>query len=248
MPEYWKLVNQVIHDADVLLLLLDARLVEDTRNEEIEHKVKLAQKPLIYTITKCDLVPREQLEHYKKELNPCAIVSAREHLGTTRLRDRILMEAKKLKLDRKIVRIGVLGYPNVGKSSLINSMKGKHSAPTSIMSGFTKSVQEIRADNRLVFLDTPGVIPYREREWIKHALIGTIDFTKARDPEMAIIGLIQKFPGKVESYYHVSPHEDIDDTIEEVAKKKNILKKGGLPDVVRVARMILKDWQKGLIK
>jgi ribosome biogenesis GTPase A len=247
MANYWKLVNDVIFQSDVLLLLLDARLVEETRNDEIEHKVKLRNKPLIYVITKCDLIPKEQLEHYKKELNPCVIVSSIKHFGTTMLRDRILIEAKRAGITDRLVKVGVLGYPNVGKSSLINSMKGRHVASTSIQSGHTRSVQEIRSDNRIMFWDTPGVIPYREKDRVKHALIGTIDFTKARDPEMAIIGLMAKFPKRIELFYGVDEKEDKDETIEEIAVKRNVLKKGGKPDSVRMARLILKDWQKGLI-
>jgi len=247
MANYWKLVNDVIHGSDILLLLLDARLVDETRNSEIEDKIRLENKILIYVITKCDLVPMEQLEKYKKELRPCVIISATQHLGTTILRDRILIEATRAKLDKKMVVVGVLGYPNVGKSSLINAMKGKHVAATSILSGFTKSVQLVRADNRMMFLDTPGVIPYQEKDRIKHTLIGTIDFTKSKDPELAVIELILKFPGRIEIFYGIEPNEDKEQTVEDIAFKKHMLKKGGNPDIVRTARMILKDWQKGLI-
>ena len=246
MKNFWRMVNKVIRDADVLLLLLDARLVDDTRNQEIENKVKALGKPLIYVITKCDLVPKELLEKYRKVLKPCVIVSSKMHFGTTILRDRIFIEAKRAKAGKNI-RVGVLGYPNIGKSSLINAMKGRHSAATSIVSGFTKAVQEIRGDNRIMFLDTPGVIPYQEKDRVKHTLIGTIDFNKSKDPEMAVIGLMTKFPGKIESFYGVLVQEDEDQTIEEIALKRNMLIKGGKPDIVRTARMILKDWQKGLI-
>ena len=72
---------------------------------------------------------KEKAEAYKKILTPCAFISATEHLGTAKLREKIQIEAKKLGKDK--VKVGVLGYPNVGKSSLINAIKGKHSAPTS---------------------------------------------------------------------------------------------------------------------
>jgi hypothetical protein len=244
MKNYWRMVNKVIRYADVLLLLLDARLVEDTRNLEIENKVK--DTPLIYVITKCDLVSKKLLEKYKKELKPCVIVSSKMHFGTTLLRDSILIEAKRVKI-KKNIKVGVLGYPNVGKSSLINAMKGRHAAATSIVSGFTKGVQEIRGDNRIMFLDTPGVIPYKEKDMMKHTRIGSIDFNKSKDSEMAVIGLMTKFQGKIESYYGVDILEDEEQTIEEIAIKKKMLRKGGIPDLARTSRMILKDWQKGLI-
>jgi len=248
MANYWKIVNNVIIDADVLLLLLDARLVSETRNREIEYHIKKANKPLIYVITKCDLVDKDISEKHKKSLNPSVFISAKEHHGMTLLRKRILIEAKKKYPGKKTVIVGVLGYPNVGKSSLINALKGKKSASTSILSGHTRALQKVRADNRIVLLDTPGVIPFREKHRFKHALIGTIDFAKAKDPDLIIMQLIERFPGKIGSYYGIKENEDPEETIIEISKKRNILKKGAKPDVIRASRMILKDWQTGLIK
>ena len=91
MANFWQLVNKVIREADVLLLLLDARLVEKTRNMEIEDKVRKAGKVLIYVITKSDLVDKQDVEKYKKTLKPCVFVSAVKHHGTTILRERILI-------------------------------------------------------------------------------------------------------------------------------------------------------------
>lgn len=246
MANFWKIVNKVISDADILLLLLDSRLVEETVNEEVIEHVKKANKVLIYVMTKCDLVEKEFIEKYKKRFNPSVFVSAKEHLGTTMLRNRILIEGKKLGL--KDVKVGVLGYPNVGKSSLINSMAGRNAAPASNTSGFTKGVQKIKSDNRILFLDTPGVIPYREKDPSKHAAIGTIDFNKVKNPDLIVVDLMEKFPKKIESYYKVKVKEDKEETIEEIAITKNLIRRGNNPDIERTARMILKDWQNGLIK
>ncbi len=248
MKNFWKIVNDVINDADILLMILDARLIDETRNNEIETKVLKSGKPLIYVLTKCDLVDKNFVEKYKKILIPSVFVSATEHLGTTKLRDRILIEAKRAYYEKKCVTVGVLGYPNVGKSSLINAMKGKHAAGTSITSGYTKGIQKVRIDKRIMLLDTPGVIPYKEHARLKHQLIGTIDFAKARQPDLAVIALMERFPGRIETFYGVKENEDVDEVIESIAKKRNILKKGGGPDADRMARMILKDWQKGIIK
>lgn len=246
MVSFWKIVNKVISDADILLLLLDSRLIDETINKEIIEHVKKADKPLIYVMTKCDLVSKDIIEGYKKKFNPSVFVSAKEHFGTTILRDRILIEAKRIGLTK--VRVGVLGYPNVGKSSLINSMAGRGAAPTSNVSGFTKGVQKVKSDNRILFLDTPGVIPYKEKDDVKHAFIGTIDFNKAKDPDLIVIELMEKFTGKIEAFYEVEVMENKEETIEEIAVKKNLVRKGNEPDIERVSRMILKDWQNGLIK
>ena len=246
MPQFWKVVNDVIKDADVLLLLLDARLIQETMNAEIENKVRKAGKPLIYVITKSDLADKNVIEKWKRQIKPCVFVSAKEYYGLKMLRNRILIEGKRNLVDK--VTVGVLGYPNVGKSSLINAMRGRKSAPTSILSGYTKGLQKIKSDNRITFLDTPGVIPYQEKDEVKHSLIGTIDFTKTREPDMIVMGLMEKFPGKIEAFYGVAEDVDPELTIEHITMKNNVLKKGGKLDIMRMSRMILKDWQKGVIK
>lgn len=246
MANYWYVVKEVIKDADILLLVLDARLINETRNYEIEEKVRLNDKPIIYVISKCDLVDKTFLEKKKKELSPCVFISAREHQGTAILRERILIEARKAYPDKNMVTVGVLGYPNVGKSSLINAMKGKKAARTSILSGYTKGVQKIRS-SRITFLDTPGVIPYMEKDYLKHAFIGTIDFTKAKEPDLIAMELMLAFPGQIEAFYGVEVKEDKEETLEEIAMDKKVLKKGGIADIDRASRMILKDWQKGII-
>jgi hypothetical protein len=157
MVNFWVSVNKVIEKADILLLVLDARFVEESRNSEIEKKV--GKKPLIYVITKCDLVDKKIVEKYKNKLKQCIFVSSTEYHGIKMLKEKLLIEAKRDFKDKERVYVGVLGYPNVGKSSLINAINGRSAASTSITSGHTKGAQMIRS-GKIMFLDTPGVIPY----------------------------------------------------------------------------------------
>lgn len=246
MANFWYLVNSVINDADIILLVLDSRLIDETRNSEIESKVRRLGKPLIYVMTKCDLVEKDELEEKKKELKTAVFISAKEHFGTTILRERIIIEAKRIGIKDKIT-VGVLGYPNVGKSSVINAMKGKKSAPSGNVAGVTKGLQKIKADNTLMFIDTPGVIPYQEKEYLKHQLTGTIDFNHAKDPDLAVFELMRRYPGRIEKFYDVSESEDGEETLENIAIRRKMLVRGGEPDIIRMARVILKDWQKGVI-
>lgn len=248
MANFWKMVNKVIRESDVLLLLLDPRFTEETRNQEIEDKIHKLDKPLIYVVTKCDIVGKEQAELQARKFKPAVFVSSKEHFGTTLLRNAIFREAKIAKIPFPCLKVGVLGYPNVGKSSLINSMVGRGSAPTSSTSGFTKGVQKIRSDKRIMFIDTPGVLPYLEKDEEVHTCIGTIDFNKSKDPDLAVLSLMEKFPKVIESYYDIKVNEDHEETLEEIAIKRNMIKKGNKPDVVRMARLILKAWQTGKIK
>ena len=244
---FWDLVNKVISDSDILLMVLDSRMIDGTRNMEIEDKVVRFGKPLIYVMNKCDLVDKHYIEKIRKNTPNSIFISAKEHLGTKMLRERIMIAASKLKL--KEVRVGVLGYPNVGKSSLINALNGKRSTPTSSVSGYTKAVQKVNVGGGIMLIDTPGVIPYMENAVnAKHSFIGTIDHIKEKDPDVVAMQLMNEFPGLLEKFYDVEINEDKDDTLEAIARKFNMVEKGNSPDIFRAARKILYDWQTGKIK
>jgi ribosome biogenesis GTPase A len=243
MANYWRIVNNVIKEADILLEVIDARLVEESRNKEIEDKVNAAKKTLIYVINKCDLVEKSKLEKYKRELRPCVFMSATEHLGTGFLRRAIMRYAPKDKF-----KVGVLGYPNTGKSSIINALKGKSSASTAPISGHTRGVQLIKVSKNMYLVDTPGVFPYKEKDEKKHAMIAAKTFTNLKDPEASAMELIETFPKQIEKHYQVKHREDPEEVLEQIALKLNRLRKKGLPDTDAAARIVIKDWQEGRIK
>lgn len=245
MRTFWNMVNNVISDADILLIVLDSRMAQETRNLEIEKKVAASGKPLIYVLNKCDLVDKHILEQYKRVIPNSVFISAKFHLGTTKLREKILMTASRLKLESK-VRVGVLGYPNVGKSSLINALKGKSATKTSSISGFTKHIQKVRT-SKIILLDTPGVIPYKEQDRLKHNIIGTLDHNKEKNPDIVAVNLMETFPRVIEKYYNVYVSDDKEKTLEDIAIKRNMIIKGSKPDIKRAAKMIMNDWQTGKI-
>ncbi|MFP4568133.1 MAG: GTPase [Candidatus Woesearchaeota archaeon] len=248
MVNFWDVVNKVIKEADILLLVMDSRLTTETRNIEVEDKIKKTKKPYLYVLTKCDLITQEESEKIKKTIKPSIFVSATQYHGLKMLREKIIILGKQNYTEKEKYTVGVLGYPNVGKSSLINAINGRRAAGVSSISGFTKGVQRIKADNKIVFLDTPGVVPYSEKTIEKHTIIGTTDYNKTKDPDLTVIKLFDVFPGKIEQYYDIDEHIDAEEKIELIAKKLNILKTGGKPDTYRVSRKILKDWQEGTIK
>ena len=244
MPKnFWKTVNKVIEQADIILEVVDARDVDGTRNKEIEDKVKKKGKVLISVLNKCDLADKRDLEKIKKRLKKCVFVSCKEYHGFKMLKEAIMIEANGLKIDKP--RVGVLGYPNMGKSSVINALKGSKAARTSAESGYTKGKQFIAARS-IKLIDTPGVIPYKEKGELKYALMGIT--TKVKDADLVVMQFMEEQEGVLEKYYNVDVEKDKEGTLEKITLKLNFLKKGGLPDIKRGAEAILKDLQRGKIK
>ena len=247
---FWMQVKEVIHRADILLEVLDARLPDETRNLELERKITEIGKKVIFVLNKADLVPQELLEKEKKRLQkifPTIFVSSRLHQGTKMLRDEIM---KNVKIDKQI-KVGVLGYPNVGKSSIINVLKGKRSAPTSSFSGYTKGLRDVRITNKITLVDTPGVIPFMERDEFKHALIGTKNVQQIKDPENIAIEMMHYIETKginVAKFYNSKKGSDELETLENIAISQNKLLKRGIADTEKMAKIIIKDWQEGKIR
>jgi ribosome biogenesis GTPase A len=245
MSSYYQVAQKVAQQADLILLVVDARQGIATDNPLV-HELARGKK-LLYVINKIDLVDERVWKALKRELKPCVAVSAKDHLGTMMLLRRINEIAR-----GEDVVVGVLGYPNTGKSSLINALKGKGSTSTSPQAGHTKAVQKIRVSEKVVLLDAPGIIPRDDRDDKElhetHAFLGTVDVHKLKEPDIALARLMQEYPGMVERFFAVPVSDDYDATIEAIALKKNLVLPGGAPDVVRASRAILRDFQTGKIK
>ena len=255
-PKFPELVKEIIKISDIVLEILDARFIEETRNKELEKLIKKQGKQLIYVLNKADLIDiKTKLpEIHALKLSPYLLVSCRERKGVAKLRDKIKIEVKKLNLDYKRAQIGIIGYPNTGKSSLINVLTGKASAKTGAQAGFTRGMQKIRLAKDILMLDTPGVIPESEyshtaKEAIQtQAKISARTLDTIRDPEIVVSGLLKDYSKQIEEHYQIEAKGDIEVLMEKLGRKKNFLKKGNLVDEDRTLRIIIKDWQEGKIK
>lgn len=243
----WRRLKNAVKDADVIVEVLDPRDPPAFRLREFEDEMVKMGKSVILVINKSDLVPRGIVERWKKILSkdfPTIYISARKRLGTGELRRLILRSAKGKK---KIINVAVVGYPNVGKSTIINILKGAHSAPTGAKPGLTRHVQIIRR-GRLRILDTPGVFPIEDE--INLIYKGAIRIDKLDDPihycEKLLKYILEIDEDSIKKTYGIEEKEPIK-IIESLALLRRKLKKGGVLDIETAARIILKDWQDGKI-
>jgi ribosome biogenesis GTPase A len=253
-----KVVGGMIKICDVVLEVLDARYIDETRNKEVEENIKEQRKKLIFVINKCDLVEVDKLkeEAERKKLFPHVIISCKSGIGKGGLIERIKIEAKRALSEKKfeIAHVGILGYPNTGKSSLINFLTGRNATTTSSTAGFTKGMKKIRLSSGVLLLDTPGIIPSKEdtkydREVLeKHAKIDVEPYDRVKEPEFVVDRIIKQNPEKLEKFYGVEADGDSEILIDELGKRKKLFAKGGVVDSDRTARAIIKDWQDGKIK
>lgn len=243
---YWGLINTVLEEADIIIQVLDARFPKETRNPELEEKIAKTKKKMIFAINKTDLVSEEYRNKLEKMFKGTRFVlmTVKEHHGAQALRNEI-----KAASGGKVVTVGVCGYPNTGKSSVINALKGSHAASTSPKSGFTRSVQKIKIAGGNYVIDTPGVIQYKEDDETALALISAISKEHIKDPEVVAMKIIRMFldanPDLFSKFYDVDLSSDDEvDILDEIAKKTRLLK-GGKGDPVSAGRKIIADWQEG---
>lgn len=247
-------VKEIIRISDIVLEILDARYITESRIMELEELVKEHEKMLIHVVTKIDLVDMNVLrekEEVKSLSNP-VFISCITKQGIKNLRERIHILAKRFK-EKAQMHIGVIGYPNTGKSSVISILARRAAAPVSSQSGFTKSMSKIRFAKGIQLLDGPGVIPSKEnlfgdQDLKKHALLGIHVPESVRNPDLIVYELMKLNPGKFEKFYNADAEGDVEKLLQILGERWIILKKKGEVNSDMVARRVLKDWHAGKIK
>lgn len=265
--KYPQVAKNIVDTSDIILQVLDARFIEETRNLALEEEIEKQGKKIIYVLNKGDLIGRKSLDKIKGKIYPYVLVSCINKTGIKALRQLIKRLAKTVEkrerreiLKDKVVqgedhrlKVGVIGYPNAGKSSLLNILAGKAAAGVGADAGFTRNVQKIRLSDDIILVDAPGVIPeshysLTDKEKIaNHTLAGGKSYTQIKEPDMVVMQLFKKHKEALQKFYN-SEAEDSDDLIEHVGNERGLLKKGGLVNEDSAARSILKDWQFGKIK
>lgn len=250
--KYPDIVLKLLDTSDVIIEVLDARYPEETRNREIEEMILKRKKRLIFALNKSDLINKDKFV-VPKDMRPFVFISCKKRAGSRVLRDLIKREVRYRgeKFDR--AQVGVIGYPNTGKSSLINFLIGKSSAKTAYEAGFTKGLQKLKLSSKILLMDTPGVIPnkkYSHTDPLKishHVIVGARNYDKVKNPEFVVSELIKTHSKPISDYYKIDFKDDTEILLEQLGKKRNFLLKGGIADEDRTARSILRDWQEGKI-
>ncbi|MGK0209367.1 MAG: ribosome biogenesis GTPase A [Patescibacteria group bacterium] len=245
---YWGVVNNNIKNADVVLLVMDARLPEETQNSEVEKKVDSMGKDLRFIFNKSDLISEKDKEKLRKSYPDAFFVSAKKQGSLTNIIN-ILEELGK---DReKSLRVAIIGYPNVGKSSLLNILAPMARVKVSSVSGTTKKTEWVRS-GELRFMDTPGVIPSTDSK-VQIGITASKDPHKIPNPEKVAYRVIRTIRRKDDNILkrHFGVEFDSEDrdyeVFEKIGKHKKFLIKGGEVDDHRTAVKIIDDWQKGKI-
>lgn len=244
--KYWRITKHVIRQCQVVLEVLDARDAWGTKNYSVEKNC--GRSKLILVVTKSDLVSKQKFSEILEKFRGYDIVF---FSSRTRYGKEALMRMIRAKTPRRPIKVGVVGYPNVGKSSLINQLKGRRSAAVANVPGKTKNVQWLRIAEDIVLLDTPGVIPRSERSQ-SLLLKAAIAVDHLSDPEGNAAKIIDVFIERgnlkaISQLYEVNLEgcENSFEIIERVAKRKNLLLKGGEFNTFEAAKQILRDYQNG---
>ena len=253
---YWQVIDKIINECDVILEVLDARMPDLSRNAEIEKKVFDAGKRLVFVMNKSDLVSKDVLDEERKilrKISECVYVSSKDDYDLKKLKALIFKDFSKVKDEFGKLRIGVVGYPNTGKSSLVNALIRKHSAKVSHRAGTTHGVQWMSFGDNALLMDSPGVIPLSNKDPVREGLLGAKDPERTVNPELVAMKLIEIFilknPNALKEFFGIEfLGDNPDSVIDAVALKNNYLKKGGLPDRYRAIIFILRSWTRGDLK
>lgn len=253
MQEDMKLIDLVIE-------LVDARIPLSSRNPDIDELGK--QKARLILMNKADLASEEQTaawaEYFRKKGWFVVKLDARSRTGMKTISS-VIMEAcrEKTERDRKRgiknrpIRAMVVGIPNVGKSTFINTYAGKACARTGNKPGVTKGKQWIKLNKNVELLDTPGILwPKFEDQQVGLllALIGSIkdEILNIDELSLELIGILKEnYPGVLAARYGVEEDRNSPELLMQIAENRNCVKKGNEPDYSKAAALVIDEFRSG---
>ena len=246
---------------DLVIEIVDARIPISSRNPDIDELGK--NKSRIVLLNKADLsdplINNEWRDYFEKKGIICLEIDSRNRSGFNKIQNMVAIACKdKIERDRKRgilnrpVRAMVVGIPNVGKSTFINSYAGKACAKTGNKPGVTKGKQWIKLNKQLELLDTPGILWPKfddPHTGLKLAYIGSINDDILVMEELAdnfIKHISKSYPNAIKISYNVEDdYINSIELIEKIAIRRGCLLKAGEPDIAKASRLLLDDFRSG---
>lgn len=262
MTKAKRMMQEDIKLIDLVIELVDARVPLSSRNPDIDELGK--NKARIVLLNKSDLADARSnklwMEYFTQKGMHALEINSKTGTGVKAIQG-VVQEACKEKIERdrkrgilnRPVRAMVVGIPNVGKSTFINSFAGKACAKTGNKPGVTKGKQWIRLNKGLELLDTPGILwPKFEDQTVglHLAMIGSMNDEIVHLDELAyeLIKYIgASYPGLLEKRYDIELQEDAYEVLKSISESKKCFLKGGELDVMKAASMVVDDFRSGRI-
>lgn len=278
---YLQTLRKVIDNSDVILQVLDARDPIGTRvHPAIENTIlSHYDKKMVLVLNKIDLIPKDAVSdwlNYLRKSRPTVAIKC----GTNIMRDSkvgragvdcqgALSSSCGVGVDgllgllknycrnsggggKTCLTVGIIGYPNVGKSSILNTLKRSRAVGVSPRPGFTTTMQEVVLDRNLRLVDSPGVV-FDDAEQVDGSdtiLRNCIDADSVDDPVPAVQALLNRCSTEsLMMTYSIPafPKGDAMMFLAMIAKRNGKVLKGGIPDKIMAARSVLRDWNSGKI-
>ena len=256
MTKAMRMMEEALPAADGIIYVLDARCPAASFNPKL---LKMAKsKPVLYVLNKSDLAD-SRVDNLVKIFaggsgNAVKINAANASSRKTILSalDKLVAEKRERNLQKgynKTFRFMVVGVPNTGKSTVINLLAGAKRATTGDKAGVTRGKQWIRLDG-FELLDTPGTMPpafENQRLALHLAYVGSIndDILDLDDISLALLEeLYAKYPERLKERYEISGGTPLE-MLEQVAKKRGFMLRGGEYDYERAERAVIDDFRKG---
>ncbi|XP_066065013.1 LOW QUALITY PROTEIN: guanine nucleotide-binding protein-like 3-like protein [Chamaea fasciata] len=275
LRQFGRELRKVLTASDVVLEVLDARDPQGCRSPQLEGALRPHQH-LVLVLNKIDLVPRDVvaawLKHLRaefpavafksctqqqsrnlKQIRGSAVTVSEEALaggacvGAERLLH-ILRNYGRSGEAKTSITVGVVGYPNVGKSSLINSLKRSRACVVGAVPGVTRCLQAVQLDRHIQLLDCPGVVLDSGTPPAAAPLRGALAPQRLRDPLSPACAILRRCPAQqLRELYGVPPCADPLQFLAHLARRQGRLRPGGLPDPHAAAVALLRDWTSGKI-
>ncbi|CAH0479489.1 unnamed protein product [Peronospora belbahrii] len=248
----WGELYKVLDCSDVVIQVLDARNVPGTRCEHVEKHIRknASHKHLIFIINKCDLVPNWVTKRWVQKLSETTPTlafhaSMSNPFGKGALIN-LLRQFAKLHQEKKQISVGLIGYPNVGKSSVINALRKKKVCKVAPIPGETKVWQYITLMRRIFLIDCPGIVYDTGDDEIETVLKGVVRAERLPQPTDFIPTILQRVNKEfIVKVYGIEEWNDEWDFLEKLANKCGKLLQKGEPDYNNVAVHMINDYQRG---